>query len=316
MENKTELKLLRPRSLAAVISDGYRLYMGSFRSLFRSSWPVAIGYAAAFALLMGNVVNNVIPMVVALNMGDVPALPTPAYLSVAFMLLYMVAAALLAAQAVGIFGEHSATDDVARPQHWYGRLCLKPFLRLLAVGLWMLVLVAAIGALFYLLATAILALGVVGSLWKSVATIALFALVALMVAVLCVPLQYTVMRALLDGDKVRVAPPASGYALGLRNCGLLLATAVVVCILTGLLTLVCELPAVIMAAANTIAYVGVALGDPLGMPANIVPLTYAVFFVAGFIQAYVHLSTLYPMYYAYGSIEEMKRVKNLDTGVI
>ena len=33
---------------------------------------------------------------------------------------------------------------------------------------------------------------------------------------------------------------------------------------------------------------------------------YGVFFVAGFIQAYVHLSTLYPIYYAYGSIEQQE----------
>ena len=114
------------------------------------------------------------------------------------------------------------------------------------------------------------------------------------------------MRALLIDGKIQIAPPVRGYGRGLRHWGLLFATVFVVCLFTGLLTLVCELPAVIMATANTMAYVGLATGDPLGMPENMVPLTYVVFFVAGFIQAYVHLSTLYPIYYAYGSIEQQE----------
>ena len=315
MENKTELKLLRPRSLAAVVSDGYRLYMGTFRSLFRSSWPVAIVYAVAFALFMGNVVNNVIPMQVSLQASGMPLQYPAMYLSSVFMLLYMVAVALLAAQAVRAFREHSATDDISRPQHWYGRLCLKSFLRLLIVGVWMILLGIVINVFFFSVVAGIMSLGVVGNVWKSVASIVLILVLALIIVALCVPLYYTVMRALVAEDKVQFLPPVRGYGRGMRHWGLLFATIAVVYIFTGLLTLVCELPAVIMIAANTMAYVGLALGDPLGMPENMVPLTYCVFFVAGFIQAYVHLSTLYPIYYAYGSIEEMRKVRSSEFGV-
>mgnify|MGYP006873018187 CR=1 FL=1 len=306
MENKQDLKLLRPRSMAAVVSDGYRLYMSTFRSLFRSSWPVAIVYAVMFALFMGNIVNIVIPMQVTIQRSGQPALPPTFYFSVAAVMLYVLAVPLLAAQAVSIFREHSAAGDVSRPRNWYGRLCLNSFLRLLVTALWMLLLGVVTGLLFMSVGTAILSLGVVGSLWKSVASLVLMAILVLVVTALCVPLLYTVMRALLSAGKVRLGPPVAGYGTGMRHWGLLFATVLVVCIFTGLLTLVCELPAVIMGGANILAYVGLANGDPLGMPENIVPLTYCVFVMAGFIQAYVHLSMLYPLYYAYGSVEQQE----------
>ena len=310
MENKTELKLLRPRSLAAVISDGYRLYMGTFRSLFRSSWPVAIVYALVFALFMGDVVNNVIPMQVSMTASGMTAMPPTIIFSSVLALFYMLAIYLLAAQAVRAFREHKATDDITRPAKWYGRLCLKCFLRLLVVGLWMLLLGIIINVFFAAIVAGILSLGVVGSIGKSIASLVLLLVLVALVIVLIIPLYYTVMRALLADGKIQLAPPVQGYGRGLRHWGLLFATVFVVYIFTGLLTLVCELPAVIMVTANTMAYVGLATGDPLGMPENMVPLTYGVFFVAGFIQAYVHLSTLYPIYYAYGSIEQQEAERN------
>ena len=152
-----------------------------------------------------------------------------------------------------------------------------------------------------------------GNIWKSIASVCLLSLLAIIVMALLVPLSYTVMRAVLgraNGEKDKVSklflPPFKGYGSGLRHWGLLFATIFVVYIFTELFTLVCELPAVIIAVANTEAYSGLALGDPLGMPDSIVPLTYAVFTLAGFIQAYVHLSTLFPLYYAYGSIEQQE----------
>ena len=50
-------------------------------------------------------------------------------------------------------------------------------------------------------------------------------------------------------------------------------------------------------------------GDPLGMPSYIGWLASVVFLLIGFIQAYVMLSFLFPIYYMYGAIDahEIKR---------
>ncbi|MBP5340175.1 MAG: hypothetical protein J6Z14_12900 [Prevotella sp.] len=313
MEKDSELKLLRPRSLAAVVSDGYRLYLGCFRPLFRSSWIVAVVYGLTFALMMGYVVNNVMPMQVTMTtfgLNDSALVTKTMALYTVTTLLFSLAALLLAAQALRAFNEHKTSDTISRPQHWYGRLCLPWFGRLLMNELWMVVLSAIIGLVFTGVVYAILSLGVVGNVWKSIASLAVLAVLIILTLALLLPLCYTVMRSLLD-KKFQWRPPVKGYVTGLRHWGLLFATVLVTGIITGLLSVVCELPAVIMGVANMKAYAGMAIGDPLGLPEHIVPLTYFVFAIAGFIQAYVHLSSLFPIYYAYGSIEqqEAERVK-------
>ena len=353
MEKESDLNLLHPRSMAAVIRDGYRLYLSSFKKLFRSSWIVAIVYAIAFALMMGNVVNNVVPMQAVMRaFGPQAVMADASYASTSLLsfltsVFFALAALLLAAQAFRAFDEHRHTDAISRPARWYGRLCLPAFLRLLPVALWMLLLAVVIGCAFYAVGFGILSLGVVGNVWKSIASLCLFALLLIVVTALLVPLAYTVMRKMLASSSSLkgicnprlstlkgicnprlstlkgicnprlstlkgicnprlLVPPFQGYARGLRHWGLLFAVLFVVYIFTELLTLVCELPAVIIAIANSEAYAGLALGDPLGLPEHIVPWTYCVFALAGFIQAYVHLSTLFPLYYAYGSIEQQE----------
>lgn len=100
---------------------------------------------------------------------------------------------------------------------------------------------------------------------------------------------------------------------GLRHFGTLFATFCIFLLFTAVLTLLCELPAFIIGIANIKAYAGAAAGDPLGMPDYMGTLTFAAFVIAGFIQAYVHLLTVFPLYYAYASIDtlekERKRIK-------
>ena len=100
---------------------------------------------------------------------------------------------------------------------------------------------------------------------------------------------------------------------GWRHLGTLFATALITMFITVALTFFCELPAFIIGFANIRAYTGAAMGDPLGMPDYLPTMTFVAFVIAGFVQAYVHLVTVFPFYYAYGSIDtleqERKRMK-------
>ena len=311
MDNQAELMLLHPRSIAAVIRDGYRLYMGTFRRLFRFSWPWAVLYAIAFALMMGNFVNNVVPVLTAISTFGYDAAilnvdqSLTIWLTAGSCLFFALAAIALAAHDIEMFREHLDTGDVGHPKHWYGRWCGASLGRLLIAALWLLLITVVVIAAFVGIVHAILSLGVVGSVWKSVASVVLLLLLALIVMVFLLPFSYAFLKAILD-KKWSWKPPFKGYAVGLKRVGLLFATATVVCVITSLLTLVCELPAFIIALANAEAYAGLATGDQLGLPDYIAPMTYCVFTIAGFIQAYVHLSTLFPFYYAYGSIEQQE----------
>ena len=96
---------------------------------------------------------------------------------------------------------------------------------------------------------------------------------------------------------------------GFRHFGTLFSTAFITMLFTVVLTFFCELPAIIIGIANIIAYSGAAAGDPLGMPDYLGKLTFAAFVIAGFIQAYVHLATVFPFYYFYGSTYTLEKEK-------
>ena len=50
MEKEEKDILKKIRSSRACISDGYQLFTGNFRKLFRMTWPVALGFAVISAI--------------------------------------------------------------------------------------------------------------------------------------------------------------------------------------------------------------------------------------------------------------------------
>lgn len=73
------------------------------------------------------------------------------------------------------------------------------------------------------------------------------------------------------------------------------------------LSIVTTLPMLIVMAANWINQAGTLSGDPNGMPAYMTWLTVIVFLIAGFIQAYVWLTLLAPLYLMRGSIAQKEK---------
>jgi hypothetical protein len=58
------------------------------------------------------------------------------------------------------------------------------------------------------------------------------------------------------------------------------------------------------------AQAGILMGDPLGMPSYMGWLAFLVFTLSGFIEAYVILSLLFPLYYMAGTIEQHEIQRN------
>lgn len=73
------------------------------------------------------------------------------------------------------------------------------------------------------------------------------------------------------------------------------------------LTVITALPMLIVMAANWLNNIGILTGDPDGMPDYMTWLTIVVFLIAGFIQAYVWLTILGPVYMMRGSITQQEK---------
>ena len=50
MEKEKEGILLKSRSLRACVADGFRLYLGQFKRIFRCTWVVSLVFAAVKGL--------------------------------------------------------------------------------------------------------------------------------------------------------------------------------------------------------------------------------------------------------------------------
>ena len=91
-------------------------------------------------------------------------------------------------------------------------------------------------------------------------------------------------------------PVTLRYGSWLIHIGKLLLVASVCLVIVALLALLTTLPTVILITANWQSQVGMMFGDPSGMPENVKWLSIVVFTIAGFIQAYVWLTMLLPLY--------------------
>lgn len=80
-----------------------------------------------------------------------------------------------------------------------------------------------------------------------------------------------------------------------------MAVGMVLLLLVVIATLLLQLPAVVMVTANVAAASDTVSGDTVTMPDNLFAMNLATFAICGFIQAYIHLATLFPIYYIWGN---------------
>jgi hypothetical protein len=312
MDNKNELELLRTRSSSAVIRHGYRLFSGNFRKLLRSSWVAAAAYALIVSLASSYYISQ-LPAIVIASVANAqqPALSnqltiTGLLLALAGLLIY-VATAVLSSYAVSAFAEHQASGSISSATRWYGRLdrkALWPTLRLYGWNLIVIVLMSVVmgGVIF-------MAQRYMGR-W---AGLGLLATATLIIVALTLPLTFTNMKYLLTPKASYLPMLAATYGKGLRHWGRIFIVMLVVGIVTYACILLTELPALILYLANTQSQIGRLQGDPVGMPDYMLWMNIVVFAIAGFIQAYIFLSTLYPAYYLYGSIETEEKERQTLT---
>lgn len=111
--------------------------------------------------------------------------------------------------------------------------------------------------------------------------------------------------------KKRAGVSMKPFAFPIRYWGGAILVLMMVAFVTMSLILITELPAIVLLAAGMVSQAGAFQGDPTGMPDYMVWTNLVVFSLAGFVQAYILLSTLFPFYYLYGSarMQEKERTQ-------
>ena len=303
-DKEKELSVHKIRSIQAAIADGYRLYWNNIGKIFRGSWPSALLYSLSLGLAMAYYFAIVIPGMITMDMTGQPAFGSIAtwcgLMGVygLFVLLFVCSAGFAPLR------EHAATDTICRPARWWGRWPFALTGRALVLGIWITLTITAGVAIIGLIMWGLISAVGMNTVTASItfAIVVLFLVVALTLAIL--PLMITCIDRMIS-ERFSLAPPFKGYGRAAKQMGRLIVTALVVWLVASLASSLAMLPSFILTVADMVAITGAMNGDPVDMPQHLFWMFFATFAISGFLQAYIHLSTLFPFYYLWGNGKEM-----------
>ena len=283
MEKEKDDILLKVRSSRGCISAGYRLYTGHFKHIFRYSWLAALIYA------------------VFCSVGGAMMIMMPRMMPITAAILIIVEC-LFASYGFSVLKQHQTFSNILRPAKWFS-LDTHIFVRTIKCWLCLFVI--------YLIASIIIVgIGFAAFKFLSLYTaIGAAALGALVIMCLLLPLTYITMSYILNDGIGFWKQLKIGYGVGMRRWGFIFIVVLVAVIVELLLLMLHSLPAIILSIANTQSMFGVAMGDPYALPSYMPALAAGTFLIIGFLQAYVMLSVLFPIYYMYGSIDAQEQEK-------
>ncbi len=323
MEKQDDLTLLKPRSYRRVLSAGFRLYTSHFRRLFKASWQMALLYSLACGAL-GTLTAIKIPelslalqqQLTAMQGVMLETLREYMFTLIGILALSVLSLATLALASAPILSkmkEHKDTGAITTPPHW---LTASPHLMgrsLKGVFLTVLVMLIpiAIFSLFLLLAELMSQGFIVRHIVTTIVTMCVWLIISVL---FYLPLYHVLMKYVMEAPCGYWHTLGHHYSTGLRHWGLLFLVFFISGMFVLFVTLVVTLPSQILNFANQQAYSGQLMGDALGMPSYIVPLTFVTTVLCSFIQFYVSQVTLAHNYYVYGSIEAREQEKkSLET---
>lgn len=221
-------------------------------------------------------------------------------------LLNFIASLVFVSYGFSMLSRHRAEGTIPYPVRWLSAPDGRTLLRTTAIAIvWFVAVIAAT-----VIPLVIITIGIMKHLMTA---LGLGALLLLVFAALLLPLTYPSMHYLSTRDTRLFDLLGRGYRQGLRYWGYIFAVLFVVLVIAAVILAITMFPATVLTIASMKAQAGAMMGDPLGMPSYMGWLSFLVFTLSGFIQAYVILATLFPAYYMAGSIEQQEIQRNEKT---
>lgn len=281
MEQEEQIILQKVRSYRGILSAGTHLYINDFRRFFKASWLTALIYALINAALGTLTAIKVPELIVVIlqqlqHYNGVFIESLQSYLvilveCIVLILAAVIAAALSQATIFALLKEHSETGYVPVPDSWW-----KPSTRMMGRTLK--------GVLLTLLITIPL-------------------LILVLTSPFALPLWYVLLKYIMEPSAGYWTTVRKGYGRGMGHWGSLFLVIFLTTLFILLAGMIVMLPAHILFLANYRAQMGVLIGDPLGMPVYMLPMTFITFVLCSFLYFYICLPMLFNGYYAYGTIE-------------
>ena len=278
MDQEEKIILQKVRSYRGVLTAGTHLYISAFRRFFKASWMTALIYALINAVL-GTLTAIKVPELIVVILQQLQRYhgvfieSLQSYLIVlgeciVLILAAIIAAALAQGTIFALLKTHSETGDIPTPASWW-----KPSTRMM------------------------------GRTLKGVLLTLLVCIPLFIVIPFALPMWFVQTKYIMEAPTGFWSTLKKGYGRGMGNWGSLFLVFFLTVLFILLAGMIVMLPAHILFLANYRAQMGVLIGDPLGMPAYMLPMTFITFVLCSFLYFYICLPILLNGYYAYGAIE-------------
>lgn len=306
METNERLSIQRKRITGGVITDGYMLFFNNIWTIIKRTWILAAAYALTCGLIGNYALSNMLPKMMTPD-GLQPRLsdlwPEIGFMAI-YVLFFLLMVVLMVSQVINMLQEHKEHNTITCHSIWKQILHQKINRRMVLVVAWLMVMLVLTCAVTEGTAWGMNMLTGTDSIMQSLPSLLIVVLVLLLLIVALLPFSYTLMKSAIEGP-LPIKPPLKGYGKAFQHEGMLFTVLLTTAIITAVCTLLLEAPAFYVTVAHIEAQKSVAIGDPNGLPGSIGLMTFLAFAVSGFFQAYIHISTIFPFYYAYGKIGEI-----------
>lgn len=306
MDEQEKNQILKPRSAAACIREGFKLIANHPVTLLTATWPCILLTAVATLLYFESTVS-LMKKIFSEGVTD-----TWSLLSVSLsVLLLIVTIYFLIARVMLVLKYLRDNGTLARIK------AFKQWRPTIGIAFNMLPFV-----LIEILVSALFSgVGVMTVRWAMtqqnmtlrLTVMALLMFVGLLVLIALLPLLQTFYSYTMDGGHF-LQTLRTTYRKGLRHIGKLFATNVLAVVLISVLISLVILPLEVLAMANTQSIMGVVvLGDESGMPGYMGWLSGIAIVVCTSLAIYCYLAFFTTNLYVYGSIESIEAGRNKYT---
>jgi len=311
-EQKTKvspLTLFKSRGYNGCIADAYRLFTDNFSSILRHLWLPLLLFSAFIAAAVVVSFQGSSLQMQGIATGDTAMLQKGSIFilaSVALILIALVPMNIMYGRFFTMLRQHSLTDKMPLkkeklPKAETRRSVRRTWIAMIAFG------IAAI--LLVIIALAPLLYGYNGIpfdpsnyKWYGIA-----AFLAIVCFVFFLPLYNVYESYVIDHNKGLFATLATQYGKSFRHWGFLFALFVITVLILAIIMGILALPMLVLSTADNINTIGMAQGDPDGLPASFPLLIAITTLLVTFASYCIYLVVYTIMYYAYGSIETSEK---------
>lgn len=328
--NTSDYTLFMRRSIGACVSAGYGLFSNNFRNIFRETWPYAVVFAIICgilgALLESSLDHPTLPALLLLA-GGIVELVFYAYGIMLFAshkrsssiakldrglffregnwgflktLNVFFRACMFYLPVAGV--RSRATSSTSRKARAFFRT--NAGWRTIKVTVFCLLLVISVFGLLGWGCYSVLTSSLVSTHNRFLLVCGACLLLLVTSWLLLLPLCFVSFRYIFRSHTRFFRMFNAAYIIGLRHLPRILGLVFVEILLYLVVSIIILLPFVVLSLAVWTSYHGnLTMGDPLGLPDNINIIIAVTCMFAGFLNIYIRLSLLAPMYFLYGSIE-------------